>query len=584
VFLGLAAWTGCARTDRFIDLSLGRSPGRVPAQARPSRVPGDGSTDAGRLERDAIADRSGTPPPPRVDVLTQHDDLGRTGANLRETTLSVAEVRSGRFGKLFARTVDDQIYAQPLVVSALDVPGRGPTDVVFVATVNDTLYAFDASDPQDDAPIWSRRLVKGSEVPPRNTDMTGACNGHYTDFSGNIGIVGTPVIDRDSGTLYAVARTKEDGNFVQKLHAVDIRDGTERDGSPVTITASIEVDGGSPVAFDPLHENQRAALTLVSGVVYVAWAGHCDWPPYHGWILGYDATTLERVVAYSTTPRGSAGGVWQSGQGLASDGTALFAVVGNGTVGVPGDPRSLVNRGESILKLVPSGGTLAVESYFTPYDYATLDDQDLDLGSAGALLVPDSHLAVTGGKGGWLYVVDRDRMGGLTTSTTADDNVVQTFDVSSPDHIQGSPVFWKGPRGSFVYVWAQNNPLKAFPYLGAAYAPGTTVLDVDHVVTSSVVAPFGEPGGLLSISADGSNPGSGIVWASRPLSGDANQEVRPGIFHAFDAETLGELWNSRQNAARDDCGNFAKFSYPTVANGRVYLASFSGQLCVYGLE
>lgn len=598
-FVGVLA-AGCVANDGA-SFDRGARGGTTPRDAsRPSvhvrgaptrdAARGDASSGEGSL-RDATANPSDAPDqraptaPPLVNIVTQHNDTFRTGANLAETTLTVDSVGGGRFRKLFVRAVDDQVYAQPLLVSGLAIPGRGVLNVLFVVTVNDTIYAFDADDPTASAPLWSRSLLGPGVVPPRNADMTGACNGNYQDFSGNIGIVSTPVIDPATRTMYLVARTHEGAAFVQKIHAVDLTDGTERAGSPVTISASVAGtgDGTTTVAFDPLHENQRAALLLSNGVVYVSWAAHCDWPPYHGWIIGYDAATLAQRVVYNTTPNGSEGGVWQSGQGPASDGTDVFVITGNGSVGDQGDPRSLVGRGESFLKLRPNGGTFKVESFFTPHDYVRLEAADLDLGSAGILLVPGTRIGVGGGKAGILFVVDLDDMGGLTDSTSTDDNVLQTFPVSAPFRIGGSPVFWNGPDGGRVYVWGDTDQLKAFPFLGASYSPGATILDVAHTMSSSVTSLPSMPGAMLSISANGRARGSGVIWASHSRDGSANQDVRAGMFRAFDAETLTELWNSQETPARDDCGKFAKYAYPTIANGKVYLPSFSNQVCVYGL-
>jgi hypothetical protein len=553
----------------------------------------DTSLDPTDARPDADGDADGSSRAMRVDVLTQRNDARRSGVNLAETVLDTSNVSAASFGRLYSRPVDDQTYAQPLVVTGVSVPGKGTRNVVYVATVNDSVYAFDADDPSVVDPLWQVSLLPAGSRPPLNTDMTGACGGHYMDFSGHIGIVSTPVIDRDAGTLFVLARTVERGAQVQRLHALSIADGTERPHSPVVVRATASGGGaaadGGVVAFDPLHSNQRAGLLLMNGTVYLSWAGHCDWQPYHGWILGYDAGTLEQKTAYTPTPGGSAGGIWQSGEGLATDGVFVYAVTGNGTVGEPGDPRSLVNRGQSFLKLRPEGGTLSVESWFTPYDYRRLESADLDLGSAGLLLIPDTHLAVSGGKGGKLYVVDSERMGGLSSSGTKDDNVVQSFDVNAPDHIHGSPLFWRGPGIARLFVWGEKDTLKSYPFLGAAYAPGSNVFDVAHVETSTVSAPNDlanpeMPGGVLSLSANGEKSGSAILWASVPFDGDANQRVRPGILRAFDAaDVTHELWNSHQNATRDDCGNYPKFAAATIANGRVYYGSFSNQLCVYGL-
>jgi hypothetical protein len=528
-----------------------------------------------------------------TQVLTQRNDIARSGLNLEETVLSTENVQHDRFGKLFTRQVDDELYAQLLIATNVAITGKGAHDVVIAATVNDSVYAFDANDPAQTQPLWFINLVPPGARPTQASDMTDACGGTYHDFSGNIGIVSTPVVDRQSDTVYVVTRTFEDGQQVHRLHALALADGSEQPNSPVVIGGAVPGTGdgsaGGTLAFEGLHHNQRAALLLLGGVIYIAWAGHCDWPPYHGWIMGYDAATLEQKILYSITPDGAAGGVWQSGQGLASDGTYVFAVSGNGTIGQPDDPTSTRNRGQSFLKLLPSGSTLSVESWFTPYNYQYLEQKDLDLGSAGLLLIPGTHLGVAGGKGGRLYVVDLDAMGGLSTSTDHDDNVIQSFDVNV-NHIHGTPLYWDGPDGGRVFVWGEEDYLKSYPFLGASYTPGTTVLDTDNMTHSTMTAPTGAggvilmPGGFLSLSADAQRPGSAVLWASLPFSGDANSEVRPGILRAFDAgDVTHELWNNRDDDARDSCGDFAKFAVTTIANGKVYLGSFSNQFCVYGL-
>ncbi len=261
-----------------------------------------------------------------VAVLTQHNNLSRTGANVEETVLKTNNVNTNTFGLVFTRTVDDQIYAQPLVMTNVAVPGKGAHNLVIVATVNDSVYAFDADDASVSAPYWQVSFTNANAVPPRNLDLSalGSCGGNYNDFNGNIGIVGTPVIDPASGTVYMVARTKESGStYVQRLHALDVRTGQERPGSPVVITATYSGNGdgnvGGVITFDPVRQNQRPALTLVNGVVYIAWSSHCDLGPYHGWVIGYDATNLTRVVVYNNTPNGYDGGIWMSGEGISAD-------------------------------------------------------------------------------------------------------------------------------------------------------------------------------------------------------------------------------------------------------------------------
>jgi hypothetical protein len=270
-----------------------------------------------------------------------------------------------------------------------------------------------------------------------------------------------------------------------------------------------------------------------------------------------------------------------SGQGIAADTNGnLFLSVGNGTVGYNGNPRDVINRGESFLKLTRAGTNLTVASWFTPNNYSSLDGTDSDLGSAGILLIPNTTLALSGGKQGVLYLVNRDNMGGLSF-TTSDTNVIQSFQVASGAHqILGSPVWWDGPDGSYGYIWVSASDfLRQYKF-----DPASGKFLLPNYAQSTTAAPGGTPGGILSISANGTNAGSGIVWASHQLGGNANQAVRPGILRAFNAQNVtNELWNSELVSARDSVGNFAKFCPPTVANGKVYLATFSGRLDVYGL-
>src|SRR5436190_12822388 len=315
--------------------------------------------------------------PQSVAVLTQHNNNTRAGWNDKETALTTSNVNVQQFGAVFTLTVDDQVYAQPLVVGHVSV-GGGDRNVVYIATVNNTLYAYDGD---DGTLYWQRGVTAPGMRPPRNTDMTKACRGSYQDFSGNIGIVGTPVIDAARGTMYLVARSTSGTAFVQYLHAVNIVDGTEISGSPRQITATSSGTGegnvNGVIAFDAQRQNQRQGLTLLNGIVYATFSSHCDWRPYPGWILGYDGTLQQRVV-YNATPNGYAGGMWQSGAGMAADAAGnLYVVTGDGTVGDAGDPNNLTNRAESALKLTPSGSTLRVASYFTPNDYQFLNDFDL---------------------------------------------------------------------------------------------------------------------------------------------------------------------------------------------------------------
>lgn len=529
-----------------------------------------------------------------VGVLTQHNDLARTGANLQETILTTQNVNSNKFGLLFTRVVDDQIYAQPLVMTNVTIPGKGVHNLLLVATVNDSVYAFDADSPATNAPYWQTNYTDTNHFifPVRNTDMTGACLGSYTDFSGNIGIVGTPVIDPATKIIYLVARTKFSSNSVttyfQKLHALDITTGAEKSGSPVTITATYPGNGDGSVSgvitFDPMKQNQRPGLALVNGVVYIGWASHCDWDPYHGWLMGYDATNLQRVAVYNTTPEGEEGGIWMSGQAPAADTNGnLYVSVGNGTVGsTNGDPRDTIDRGESFLKLTRSGTNMTVASWFTPNNWSNLNIEDLDLGSCGILLVPGTSLALAGSKEGKIYVVNRDTMGGLSYSS-ADTNIVQSFQVTPlgvQNNIHGGPVWWTGPTNSFIYVMGESDFVRQFQF-----NPTNSQFVLPNFAHSASAAPTnGMPGGMLSLSANGTNANSALVWVSHQYTGNANQQVRPGILHCYSAANVtNELWNSQQVSARDAVGNFAKFVPPTVANGKVYLATFSSRVNIYGL-
>src|SRR4029077_11826226 len=282
------------------------------------------------------------------------------------------------------------------------VPGKGTRNLVLVATVNDSGYAFDADDSSALAPYWQISFIGPDAVAPSAADMTEACGGDYKDFSGRVGIVSTPVIDAAAQTLYVVARTKEHGsNFLQRLHALDLRTGAERPHSPVVITASFPGHGDGNVqgvlSFDAQRGNQRAGLALVKGVVYIGWSSHCDWGPYHGWLMGYDAATMQQVAVYNATPEGGAGGIWMSGQAPAADAEGnLFLSIGNGSVGTSADPRDPINRGESLLKLSRHGSALRVADWFTPRHWQNLENTDNDFGSSGPLLIPGTRLAFSG--------------------------------------------------------------------------------------------------------------------------------------------------------------------------------------------
>ena len=520
---------------------------------------------------------SGPPPIPYVvpklsaplNMLTQHNDNARTGANLHETVLNTANVNVKTFGKLWTRAVDGYLYAQPLYVQNLRFPGRGPHNVVFVATAHNSVYAFDADDPKAADPLWKTNL--GPSIPADEVYKT-----RWTDMRVEIGITSTPVIDLTGKAIYVEAKTKEGGTYVHRLHALDITTGKELLGSPVVVKASAAGTGegsvNGRVSFDPVKHLQRTGLLLVNGVIYLGFGSHADDPPFHGWILGYSAKTLSRVCVFNVTPNGTEGSVWQAGMGMAADDAGnIYAMTGNGTFDADSGGR---DYGNSLLKLRPIPGTLAVADYFTPYNQALLNVHDTDLGASGPLLVPGTTLIMGGGKNGWLYLTHRDGLGHFQAG--ADSQIAQTFQMT-PGNIHGAPVYWNGPNGPQVYIWPEFDHLKAMKFAGGK-------LVETPASQSAVAVPDGMPGGFLSVSAEGGKAGTGIVWSCTPYDANANWETVPGIVRAYDASDLGHLlWDSKQNAGRDDVGMFAKFCPPTVINGRVYVSTFSNQLQVYGL-
>jgi len=501
-----------------------------------------------------------------VDVLTYHNDLARTGQNLFETVLTPATVSPSTFGRVFTRIVDGFVYAQPLIVTGLDIPGKGTFDVVFVATENDTVYAFDASGAVTRA-LWRRRLIVPRSGGRAVTWREVGCD----DLVPKIGVTSTPVIDRASGTLYVVAKTKErgKGNFVQRLHALDLATGAEKLGGPVAITASVPGSGdgsvGGMIAFDPLRQHQRAALALVNGVVYIGSAAHCDIGPYHGWIIGYDASTLSRVSAFATTPDGGLGGVWQSGGAPAADADGnLYVATGNGTFDAQ-DGGS--DYGDSLLKLQTTGG-LSVLDYFTPFNQSDLDAADQDFGSTAPLLLPDQpglhpHLALASGKDGTIYVVDRDQMGQFHAGS--DSQIVQSLPGAIAEGTFPMPAYWNGT----VFYSGRADFVKAF-------ALSSGLLSTTPVAQSGDF--FGFPGAGLSISAN--DAAGGIVWA---IQTDGYANHRPAVLHAYAAADISQTLYASDQIRRDAAGSAVKFAVPTVANGKVYVGG-QHRLTAYGLR
>ena len=496
----------------------------------------------------------------QVSVLTQHNDNGRTGQNLSEPVLNTSNVNVSNFGKLFALLVDGSIYAQPLYMSNVTISG-GSHNVVFVATEHNSVYAFDADDPNGTT-LWHVNL--GPSMP--NDDVCGGVSGCYRDLVPEIGITGTPVIDPVAGVLYAAIKNKDtDGTYHYRLHALNITSGEEMYGGPAEISAT---------NFVPLMELQRPGLLLSGGNVYVAFGSEGDFTPYYGFIMAYSASTLSQVAVRNLDPSLISGGsIWSGGQGPVADSAGnVYVITSNGdfNANTGGSDYST-----SFLKL--DGSDLSVLDYFTPWNQNYLgEENDLDLGAGGPLLIPDTTLLLGGGKDGILRLVDSGNMGKFDSNKLNND--VQEWQAIT-GLIMGAPVYWNSPTlGPVVYMWGPAQAMQAWSFNGQTFQ--TSPVSTGTILNAtgySNLAPS-------SISSNASTAGTGIIWAATPVSGNSNQSVVPGQLWAFDASKLtNELWDSQQNSSRDSVGSFAKFNPPTVANGKVYLATFSGQLVVYGL-
>ena len=500
-----------------------------------------------------------TPQAMAANVLTQHNDSFRTGANLSEFVLTTSNVNTGQFGKLYSRRLDGQIYAQPLYVHGLAISNQ-THNIIYVCTEHNSVYAFDADNADASNALWQVNL--GAPVPSTDLNNCG-------DLAPEVGITATPVIDLTSSTIYVAAKTKESGNYFHKLHALDLLTGHEKFGGPVVVQGFVLGSGDGSVGgtntFNALHEHNRPGLLLLSNVVYLCYAGHCDWPPFHGWLFGYNATNLQRTCIFNSTPNGSDGGIWLSGMGPAADENGdIYLATGNGTFDRDIGGRDL---GDSCLKLTPSNGMVNITSWFAPHNQATLNAQDLDLGSGGPLLLPSTNLFVGIGKSGTIYLLNRSKLGGFV-NFSSDTNIVQEFQVLTNKQIAGqSPVYWDGPTNQFIFTWCGFRVLDAYKFAEANIQT--------NPLAATTVAQGKSPGGT-SLSANGSLARSAIVWGTHDGNG--------GTLRAYEAVNVAhELWNSQQNVARDGLGSYVKFCAPTIANGRVYVSTGASNLVVYGL-
>jgi hypothetical protein len=525
-----------------------------------------------------------------ADVLTQHNDNLRTGANTAETLLTTKNVNADSFGKLWTLYVDGQIVAQPLYVEKLAVDTssnpntplvKGTFNTVIVATMHNTIYAYkaDEENPGEEGrtkPLWATWLGKAR---PGNKDKIDMWSTNDPEW----GVLGTPVIDAEKKTLWAVAWHNDAGVYRYRLHALDVQSGAPT--KPAVIIGGEPLNAQNPCeyakGFNACNQKQRPALLLSDGVIYVAFGG--DGNP--GTVFAFDAKTLaERGVWASTTLPGKSGGIWQSGLGPSADADGnVYLITGNGTFDAD---RGGPNFGDSLVRLKLEGSTLSVKDYFTPCDQDFLNGIDLDFGAGGAVLIPGTKLTFGGGKSGIVYLLSRDNLGHYTAgpggSGCKNPNALQEFQATdihvhgagtTYGHIHSSPVFWKGPDKSRIYVWGENDRMKAFVF------NGTKFTGIDNPVRSIYQPPNGMPGGMLSLSSNGQKAGTGIIWAVVPRDGDANllRGVQ-GVLMALDAQDISkQLWTSDVAGVRDRLGLFAKYVPPTIAGGKVFVATYGDQ-------
>jgi len=502
-----------------------------------------------------------------TDVVTYKNDLARTGQNLTETLLMPSNVNATSFGKLRFLPTDGKVDAQPLYLSALTVQGA-THNVVFVATENDSVYAFDAD---SGAILWRVSLLGSGET----VSGPHGC-GQVVPV---IGITSTPVIDRAAGshgTLYVVAMSNA-GTDHQRLHALDLASGAELFGGPREITAVYPAPGGGTRTFDPGQYEERAALLLSQGTIYTSWTSHCDIAPYTGWIIAYSQTSLAQTAVLNVAPNGTGTGaatagpaIWMSGGGPAADAAGnVYLLTGNGAFETTLDGNGFPNRGDygnSFLKLATGGGSLAVADYFTVYNEQSESAADLDLGSGGALLLPDltdsggmlRHLMAGAGKDGNLYVVNRDSMGRFSA---AGNNIWQQLTGVLGGGVWSTPAWFSDT----LYYGPSGGSLRAFRAAGARFPASAS---------SQSSASFPYPGTAPAVCANGS--ANGIVWA--------HENGSPAVLHAYDAGNLAhELYNSSQAAnGRDQFGAGNKFITPMIADGKVFVGTQTG-VAVFGL-
>jgi uncharacterized protein (TIGR03437 family) len=518
--------------------------------------------------------------PAQVDVLTANYDNNRTNANLGEFVLNKSNVNSKQFGKLYSLAVDAQVYAQPLYLRGVNVAGEAH-NVLYVATMNNSVYAFDADTATSTAPIWQRNFGLG--VNPNEFSVTGL---PYTDILSEIGILGTPVIDPAGGTLYVVHYTYTfngtENIYAYYLHALDLVTGAEKFNGPVLIQATVPGSGwaglenppNNQLPFNAGQHLQRPGLLLLNGTVYVAFGSHGDEAPWHGWLIGYDASTLQQTSVFNTSANNAAGdSIWQGGRGIAADSAGnIYCATGNGTTD------DIASWGESVLRLTTSGG-LNMADYFTPAEWNELNNNDTDTGSTGPVLIPGTNLLYAIGKEGELFLLDQANLGHQAAMNTG---VVQSFQAADPtltlaeqenSFLVFNTALWDNIEGQLVYMWPFGKSLRSYRMQNGVFQT--------KAYSTNVTATNGLPFPGMTVSSYGSLANTGILWITSVNSGTLPAS---GTLHAFDALDLSmELWNSDMESARDSLGSFTKFANPTVANGKVFAPTASKEIAVYGL-
>ncbi len=506
----------------------------------------------------------------QADVLTQHNDGARSGVTFGEEILSPSTVNAESIGKIGTLPVDGRVYAQPLYLAGVDMGDAGTHDVVYVATEHNSLYAFDA-DSLDPTPLF--KVNFGTAVP----SSTIGC----PDLVPEVGITATPTIDPVTGLLYVEVRTIDEGVQSHTLHAVNVSNGLDA-LTPAVISATVKVSGHADVVFDPKMHNSRPGLLLANGNVYLAFSSLCDYGPYHGWIFSYSASTLEQQNVFVTTPVGGNGGIWMGGGGLVSDSLGnVYASIGNGTM-------DMLDGGQDIsMAMARWTPDLQLTDWFSPYDEATLSGADLDIGPCPTMLLEDQGLLIGAGKGIFetgttntlsfpVYVANSNNLG--HQHAMDNDQLIQSIATPMPVKYGWSGMAtFPGPAGPQLFLCGAGMPLTSYQFSGGAFS---------QVATSPVVAPANHEGAPMSISTSGPDAGPGILWLLMALTdGDGYfEDPTGGVLRAFStADVTTELWDSNLNPARDSVGSVAKFTTPTVANGRVYTATFAGVVDVYGL-